>query len=68
VVTNGVEGFLAECGNIDQMVNRALLILTDDAARAQMGQRARLTARARFCATKIIPQYEAYYQKILDQK
>lgn len=66
VVTDGVEGFLVEPRNVDKMAERALQILTDDSLRLKMGERAREGARARFCASKIIPQYEAFYEKVLD--
>jgi hypothetical protein len=33
-----------------------------------MGEQARKNARARFCTTLIIPQYEAYYEKVLAAK
>jgi N-acetyl-alpha-D-glucosaminyl L-malate synthase BshA len=65
VVTDGVEGYLVEPRNVDKMAERALQILTDEACRLEMGERARKSARARFCASKIIPQYEAYYEKVL---
>jgi len=65
VVTEGVDGFLVEPRNVQKMAERSLEILSDDAVRKQMGKRARKSARARFCSSKIIPQYEAYYRKIL---
>jgi N-acetyl-alpha-D-glucosaminyl L-malate synthase BshA len=65
VVTDGVDGYLVEPHNLDQMAERALYILTDEARRREMGKRARESARERFCASKIIPQYEAYYEKVL---
>jgi hypothetical protein len=50
------------------MAARALEVLTDDALLAKMSQRARATAKARFCSTKIIPQYEALYRGLLEGK
>jgi len=32
-----------------------------------MGEQARASAQARFCASKIIPQYEKYYRAVLDR-
>jgi hypothetical protein len=32
-----------------------------------MGKRARESAQARFCASKIIPLYENYYKKVVDR-
>jgi L-malate glycosyltransferase len=66
VVRDGLDGFLSEIGNINQMSGFALTILGDDALRRQMGKSARETAGERFCSTKIIPAYEAFYRKVLD--
>jgi N-acetyl-alpha-D-glucosaminyl L-malate synthase BshA len=66
VVRDGLDGFLSETGNIDQMSEFALTILGDDSLRRQMGKSARETAKERFCSTKIIPVYEAFYRKVLD--
>jgi L-malate glycosyltransferase len=65
VVTDGVDGYLVEPRNVDQMAARAITILGDDSRRREMGKRARANARARFCASMIIPQYENYYKKVL---
>ncbi len=65
VITDGVEGFLVEAHNISKMAERTLQILTEPSLRQDMGKRARRSARERFCSTKIIPLYEAYYRRIL---
>jgi hypothetical protein len=31
-----------------------------------MGQRARLNAKRKFCANDVIPQYERYYEQVLE--
>jgi hypothetical protein len=31
-----------------------------------MGKRARIHAKAKYCANDVIPMYEAYYRKVLD--
>jgi L-malate glycosyltransferase len=67
VIISGVEGFLVEPRDIESMAERSLEVLADESRRIEMGKRARATARLRFCSTKIIPQYEAYYEKILNQ-
>ncbi len=65
VITDGVEGYLVEPGNLRGMAQRAIQVLSDDAARKAMGKRARLSARSRFCSSMIIPQYENFYRKVL---
>jgi len=65
VITDGVEGYLVDPRDPGQMAQRAISLLSDDAARKAMGIRARLSARSRFCSTKIIPQYEEFYRKVV---
>jgi len=65
VITDGVEGYLVDSADLKKMAERAISILSDDAARKAMGVRARLSARSRFCSTKIIPQYEEFYRKVI---
>jgi N-acetyl-alpha-D-glucosaminyl L-malate synthase BshA len=65
VIEDGQDGFLAPVGDVETMAARALEVLTDEALLAQMRQRARASAKARFCATKIIPQYEELYRSLL---
>lgn len=67
VITDGVEGFLVEPQDVTNMAARALYILSDESRRREMGARARETAHVRFCSTKIIPAYEAFYRKVLEQ-
>jgi N-acetyl-alpha-D-glucosaminyl L-malate synthase BshA len=65
VVDEGEVGFLVEPRDVEKMAERTLEIVSDEPRRREMGRRARETARSRFCASKIIPEYEAYYRKVL---
>jgi len=65
VITDGIEGYLVDSADLEQMAERAISILSDDTVRKAMGIRARLSARSRFCSTKIIPQYEEFYRKVI---
>jgi L-malate glycosyltransferase len=67
VITDGVEGFLVEPHDVANMAARSLDILANESRCKEMGARARETAHLRFCSTKIIPAYEAFYRKVLDQ-
>ncbi len=67
VVEDGVNGFLAEVGDVETMAQRALAVLGDEARLREMGKRARRSAQARFCASKIIPQYEEFYRAVLER-
>ncbi|NWG14315.1 MAG: N-acetyl-alpha-D-glucosaminyl L-malate synthase BshA [Acidobacteria bacterium] len=65
VVTDGVDGHLVEPRNVEEMARRAVEILSDEARRIRMGERAREKARTRFSSSAIIPQYEELYRRIL---
>jgi len=64
VVSDGTDGFLRPVGDIDAMAEAALLLLEDSNVHARFAAAARQTAETRFCSTKIIPQYEAYYREV----
>jgi L-malate glycosyltransferase len=67
VVEHGKSGFLAEVGNVETMARYAIEILKDESRLRAMGKQCREAARARFCTTKIIPQYEAFYRRVLER-
>ncbi len=66
VITDGVEGYLVEVGEVRTMADRALDILTSAERREEMGRAARDRAQRQFCSTKIIPLYENLYQRALE--
>ena len=66
VVTDGVDGYLVEPRDVAGAAGRALEILSDEERRREMGRLARKNAQAKYCSTKIIPQYEEYYGKVLE--
>src|SRR5215813_10523996 len=57
VVEHGVTGYLADVGDVDTMARHAIGLLGDESALRAMGKKARDSARARFCTSKIIPLY-----------
>jgi len=67
VIEHGVSGYLADVGDVDTMARYAIDLLADDSALARMGHQARQAAQARFCATKIVAQYEEFYRRVLDR-
>lgn len=67
VIDHGVNGFLAEVGDVDTMAGHVIELFTDEARLRGMGQAARKHARARFCANDIVPLYEDYYRRVLGQ-
>ncbi len=62
---DGQNGLLFEVGDIDSMSEAAIALLRDDSRLAAMSKAARKTAQDRFCASRIIPQYERYYDRVL---
>lgn len=67
VVEHGKSGFLADVGDVETMARYAIEILTDESRLRAMGKQCRDAARARFCTTKIIPQYEEFYRRVLER-
>src|SRR5258707_382861 len=66
VVENGVDGFLVEPGDVKEAGRYAIEILSRADRGREMGQRARINAKRKFCANDVIPQYERYYQRVLE--
>ena len=67
VIEHGVSGFLAPVGDVQAMADYAIQLLSDEPELAAMAKRARASAQARFCASKIIPMYEAFYRGVLER-
>jgi L-malate glycosyltransferase len=65
LIDDGVTGLLYPVGNVDAMAAGAIELLTDRSRLETMREAARKTAQTRFCSTKIVPQYVAYYESIL---
>jgi N-acetyl-alpha-D-glucosaminyl L-malate synthase BshA len=67
LIDHGTNGMLFEIGDVASMAEAAIAILSDPPRLQQMSQAARRTAQENFCTTRIIPLYEAYYQRVLDR-
>jgi N-acetyl-alpha-D-glucosaminyl L-malate synthase BshA len=65
VVEHGVDGYLVEPGDVISAAKYAVDILSRSDRGRAMGEAARVNARRKYCASDIIPLYEAYYQKVL---
>jgi L-malate glycosyltransferase len=65
VVLHGETGFLFAVGEVREMADAAIRLLSDDALYRQFQERARGRAREEFEAAKIIPQYERLYESLL---
>lgn len=67
VVEHGVDGYLVEPRDVTSAAKYALDILTRADRGREMGQRARINAKKKYCANDVIPIYEAYYSKVLSE-
>ncbi|HEU4436614.1 MAG TPA: N-acetyl-alpha-D-glucosaminyl L-malate synthase BshA [candidate division Zixibacteria bacterium] len=66
VVIPGESGFLFEVGDVEEMAAKAIEILNDGQGEV-LKTKARQVAVERFDWEKILPRYEAYYERILKQ-
>ncbi len=65
VVNEGESGFLSDVGDVDKMSVDTLKLLRDEELRRTFGERGRELAVQRYATSKIIPQYIAFYEKIV---
>ncbi len=65
LVTDGIDGFLREVGNVTAMAEAANRVLSDQAALSKMKSAARTTAVQRFAEQLLVPRYEDYYLRIM---
>ena len=67
VIDHGVDGFLAEVGDIETMAKYSIEILSDEERLTEMAKLARFKAQSTYCASKIIPMYEEFYREVLER-
>jgi len=67
VIEHGKSGYLADVGDVDTMARYAIDLLGDDSRLREMGQASRREAQSRFCSSRIIPQYEEFYRRIMER-
>jgi N-acetyl-alpha-D-glucosaminyl L-malate synthase BshA len=67
VIEHGRSGFLAEVGDVETMARCAIDILSDEHRLREMGKVARWEAQTRFCSSRIIPEYERFYERVLER-
>lgn len=67
VIEHGRSGFLAAVGDVEGMAGYAIDILSDEKRLREMGKVARWEAQSRFCSSRIIPEYEKFYERVLER-
>jgi L-malate glycosyltransferase len=65
VVEDGVCGFLRDPGDIEGFSKAAVTLLSDPGVHKRFAQAGLERVRGRFCAACVVPQYEAYYQEVI---
>ena len=65
VITDGITGFLHPPDDLQSMAASAIAILSDPAAHARMAAEGVRLAQERFSANRIVPLYEALYERTL---
>ncbi len=64
LITEGVDGFLEEVGDVEAQALRVLALLNDAGLRERMSRAARATAHGRFSTDLVIPEYEKFYRTV----
>ena len=64
LVDDGVSGFLHVPDDFDGMARSAIRLLTDEGLHRRAAAAARKAAQDKYCDSKIVPLYEAYYAEI----
>jgi len=67
VVLHGETGYLTEVGNVERMASYVIELLEDENKYREFSEKARERAEKLFDKNLIIPKYEIFYEKILNQ-
>lgn len=65
LVTHGETGYLSDIGNVEEMAEGAIKLLTDEALHEQFKKACLQRARHDFCNDSITDQYESIYYRVL---
>jgi L-malate glycosyltransferase len=65
VIDDGIGGFLHEPEDLDGMVASAMRLLTDNDLHRRVARAGRAVAVERYSADRVVPQYEAAYEQLL---
>lgn len=65
VIDHGTTGFLHEPEDLQGMADSGVALLTDPALHARIARAGRQTVVQRYCRDRVVPQYEAFYSRVL---
>jgi len=66
LIDDGINGRLLSVGDVEGMASAAVELLRDPDGYQAMAEAARRTAQTRYCASKILPLYERFYENVLN--
>jgi N-acetyl-alpha-D-glucosaminyl L-malate synthase BshA len=66
LIDDGVNGRLFPVGDVESMAAAAVELFRDPDGYQAMAEAARRTAQTRYCASKILPLYERFYEEVLN--
>jgi N-acetyl-alpha-D-glucosaminyl L-malate synthase BshA len=67
LIDNGRNGLLFGVGDVEAMSAAAIALLGDGARLRAMSEAGRKTAQDHFCASRVIPLYEEYYDHVVNR-
>ncbi|UCH32147.1 MAG: N-acetyl-alpha-D-glucosaminyl L-malate synthase BshA [Candidatus Bathyarchaeota archaeon] len=65
LISHGVDGYLVKVGDVKNLAQYALKILTDENLQKTLGNNARRKVREKYTPDKIVPKYEDLYRETL---
>jgi glycosyltransferase involved in cell wall biosynthesis len=65
LIHDGVTGLLFPVGDVDAMSTAAVGLLKDRNRLKEMAHAGRQEAQKTYCASRVIPKYEEFYESIL---
>jgi glycosyltransferase involved in cell wall biosynthesis len=67
VIEDGVTGFVCNLGDIEEFSAKAIRLLSDPDLYQQLSEHSVLAVKEKFAAQKIVEEYEAIYEQVLEQ-
>lgn len=67
LIEDGVNGLLFAVGDVEAMAGASVTLLRNPKRHMAMRKAARKTAQDRFCSTRILPRYVAFYESLLNR-
>ncbi|WP_243290040.1 N-acetyl-alpha-D-glucosaminyl L-malate synthase BshA [Bacillus sp. FJAT-47783] len=68
VIDHGKTGFVCEVGDIDDMTDKAISLLSDEVLHQRMAHQGKVVVSERFHSAKIVSQYEKIYFELLGEE